>query len=93
VGVGVDMGRALADLIKGVDQLIKLARVDESLAVFREAPENIKDLARNGKCLPQEIYEVAHRIARGTWPEDIDPGFKAAGDQAFTASIKEGVPC
>lgn len=93
VGTGVDMGRALADLIRGVDSIIKMATEDSSLAYLREAGNDVKALAAKSKPLPAEIYEVAHRIARGTWPNEIDPGFTASDDQAFTAEINEEVPC
>jgi hypothetical protein len=63
VGTGVDMGRALADLMRGVDQLFELAAEDESIAYLREAPQEIKDKVAHAKPLPHKIYEVAHKIA------------------------------
>ena len=69
VGTGIDMGHALADLIRGVDGLLELAREDETMAYLREAPADIQARAAASKNLPREIYEVAHKIARGDWPE------------------------
>jgi len=74
------MGRALADLIRGVDQLLEIAGEDGTVAYLREAPKEIQQMLGNGKPLPKEIYEVAHKLARGEWPQDIDPAFLAADD-------------
>lgn len=88
IGTGVDMGRALADLIRGIDSLLEVAREDETMAYLREAPDDIKARAAASRKLPREIYEVAHKIARGEWPEEIDPAFMAQDDdEEFTAEV------
>jgi hypothetical protein len=90
VGTGVDMGRALADLIQGIDQLLEIASEDVTVAYLREAPADVRAIAAKSKPLPKEIYEVAHKIARGEWPEDIDPAFLAQNDdETFTAELHE----
>jgi hypothetical protein len=90
VGTGVDMGRALADLICGVDRLIQLAREDETIEYIREAPAEIRAMTAHSKPLPREIYEVAHKIARGEWPSEIEPTFMAMNDNVtYTAEIPE----
>jgi hypothetical protein len=91
VGAGADMGRALADLIRGIDQLLALAEEDQTVAYQREAPAEIQALAARSKALPKEIYEVAHKLARGDWPESIEPAFTGNDDEAFTADIPESV--
>jgi hypothetical protein len=91
VGTGIDMGHALADLIRGVDGLLELAREDETMAYLREAPADIRARAAASKNLPREIYEVAHKIARGDWPKDIDPAFTAQNDdEEFVSKVCEG---
>lgn len=89
-GTGVGIAYALADLIRAVDQVCEIAREDETVAYLREAPQDIQKMAATGKKLPREIYEVAHKMARGQWPENIEPEFKAQDDQAFTAEVCEG---
>jgi hypothetical protein len=93
IGTGVDMGRALADLIRAIDQLLDLADEDETIAYLREAPQEIQDRAAACKELPGEIYEVAHKLARGEWPDDIDPAFMAQDDdEEFTAEVHQCAP-
>jgi hypothetical protein len=90
IGTGVDMGRALADAIRGIDQLLEIAKEDETVAYLREAAPKIQDMASASKPLPKEIYEVAHKLARGEWPDDIDPAFTAQNDdETFTAELCE----
>lgn len=90
VGTGVDMGRALADMIRGIDGLLDLARADETIAYQREAPAEIQERLTSSKKLPKEIYEVAHKIARGEWPQEIEPSFQAQNtDEDFSAEFSE----
>ena len=92
IGTGIDMGRALADLIRGIDSLLQIAAEDGTVAYLREAPKEIQDRAAISKPLPKEIYEVAHKIARGEWPTEIDPSFQATDDdEEFTAEVCESV--
>ncbi len=70
IGTGERIVDALADFIRCANALLKLADSDESIAYLREAPDAIKELARNSKVLPREIYEVAHKHATGEWPKD-----------------------
>lgn len=89
IGTGGDMGEALEELIRGIDQLLAIADSDATVAYLREAPTAIQDLAKHSKKLPAEIYEVAHKRARGCWPEDIQPAFNTTSDdQAFVAELQ-----
>jgi nitrogen fixation protein FixH len=86
------MGRAFADLIRGIDQLLEIAKEDQTVANLREAPKEIQDRAAHSKPLPNEIFEVAHKLARGQWPQDIDPAFTAQNDdETFRAELCETV--
>jgi hypothetical protein len=91
IGTGVDMGRAFADLIRGIDNLLDIAEEDETVDYLRDAAPEIVELAAKSKPLPREIYEVAHKLARGEWPEnDIEPIFAAQDDQeTFKADLCE----
>jgi hypothetical protein len=71
VGTGIDMGRALADLIRAVDQVVDFARQDKTIQIFCDAPKEVQDRAALAKPLPLEIFEIAHRIARGQWPDEL----------------------
>jgi len=59
IGTGLDMGRALAALIRGIDSVLEIAAEDETVAYLREAPRGIQKMATQCKPLPNEIYEVA----------------------------------
>ena len=71
IGTGDDPLEALADLLVAVDQLLELAQEESDIEVFRPAPKYIQNMARRAMRLPKEIYEIAHRKARGDWPLDI----------------------
>ena len=71
IGTGNRIVDALADVMRAVDQVCALAASDSSIAYLREAPAEIRKLARRAKKLPGEIHEIAHRMARGSWPRDI----------------------
>lgn len=68
IGTGRDIIEALADLLCAVDQLLELAQEEPDIEVFRAAPASIQNKAATATRLPQEIYEIAHRKARGDWP-------------------------
>jgi hypothetical protein len=90
IGTGLDMGRALAALIRGIDSILEIAAEDETVAYLREAPREIQKMAKECKPLPNEIYEVAHKLARGQWPSDIEPLFQAANDdEKFSLKLTE----
>lgn len=73
VGVGDRIVDALADLIIATHQVCDLAAEDDTIACFREAPAKIQRMAAQAKPLPGEIYEVAHKMATGEWPEGWEP--------------------
>ncbi|HLL89737.1 MAG TPA: hypothetical protein VK324_10555 [Tepidisphaeraceae bacterium] len=94
IGAGERIVDALADLIRGVHAVLANATEDESLAYLREAPEEVQAIARQAQTLPAEIYEVAHKVATGEWPDElcvsVEP--KRLGT-SFTAAITECAVC
>ncbi len=89
IGTGDCVVEALADVIKAVDEVVALADQDASVAVFRRASPRVCRMAQAAAKLPKEIYEIAHRRARGTWPKEIiEPAFKAKRKK-FLAEMTE----
>src|SRR3982751_5626770 len=77
IGTGNRIVDALADLIRAVDQVRRVAKADRTVALHRDAPKDIQRLAKRAKPLPREIYEVAHRMVHNEWPTYIEPNFQA----------------
>jgi len=69
VGIADSPVGALAQQLRLVDRLLEEAHEDPTLQYLREAPKQIQELAMRSKRLPRELYEIAHRRARGCWPE------------------------
>jgi len=89
IGTGDCVVEALADAIKAIDELVALAEEDGSVALFRPAPAKIRRMAETAAKLPREVYEIAHRRARNTWPREIiEPAFKPKRKR-FCAEIEE----
>lgn len=89
IGTGECVVNALADLLRAVNQIITIAREDDTVRIFRKAPKAIQEKAKRAEMLPREIYEIAHKIVHDTWPEDIDPNFKSPHNHPFTTNIVE----
>lgn len=73
IGTGDRIVDALADLIKAMDQVCRLAARDPSVAYLRDAPPEVQERARSSSPLPREINEVAYRMARGDGPGTSRP--------------------
>lgn len=90
IGTGARIVDALADVLKAVQLIREEAEKDATLAVLREAPKEIQEMARTAKKLPREIYEVAHKMVHGEWPEDWNPPVpKDDSTEPFKAEIHE----
>ena len=90
IGTGGRIVDALADLIKAILQVCELAKKDQTIAVLRPAPKEIRDLVKRAKPLPRESYEVAHRMVHNQWPEYIEPDFKPRDEgESFTTEVLE----
>lgn len=91
VGYGQDVVTALTDVIRAVDAVCKLAQEDETIAFLREAPDEIQVRARLAKKLPGELYEIAHKQARGEWPTEILTTAEPRKSEAFVMEAEESV--
>jgi hypothetical protein len=92
IGAGDRIVDALAELIRAVHGLLHLAEEDETIAYLREAPAEVQDLAADANVLPLEIFEVAHKMATGTWPSylkvDVTP--EGTDQRPFKTRVPEG---
>ena len=92
IGTGDRIIEAIADLIRGMVALLAMARDDHTINVLRDAPDSVQKIARESKTLPWEIFEVAHKMATGEWPDDLEPDFKPIDERtSFRAEIPEGI--
>jgi hypothetical protein len=94
IGTGESVLTALTDAIRAVDTVHQIAHDDPSVAFLRDAPTEIQEMAKTAPLLPKELYEIAHRRVRGTWPDellliDVKPG----NDKRWVSRIPEEVPC
>jgi hypothetical protein len=90
IGTGERIVDALADVLKALQMIHEEASKDRSLAVLRDAPKEIQDMRRTAKKLPMEIYEVAHKMVHGKWPEDWNPPEPKKGkNKPFQAQIQD----
>ena len=71
IGTGNDVVQALASCIRAVDAVKEIAAANPGIKRYREAPPEIQKLAKGASRLPGEIFEIAHKMARGKWPEDV----------------------
>lgn len=88
VGIASTPVDALAQLLRLVHALIEEAAADRTLEIFREAPEAIQAMQHGSTKLPNEIVEVAHWKAVGTWPSEweVQP---VQNNGSFVATIVE----
>lgn len=90
-GTGDCVVDALADGMKAVDQVVALAEKQPNIQIFCDAPEEIHQIAKTAKRLPDELFEIAHKKLYGEWPDylkievDVQPSF------SFTRKIREVV--
>ena len=92
IGTGERVVEALADLIRAMRALTDLARRDESIAYLREAPADVQAIAKRSTPLPKEVFEVAHKMVTGEWPDEFELDFRPKNDHAtFKAALPEGV--
>lgn len=93
IGTGDCIVNALADLLRAVKELLELAEEDGSIQVLKDAPAEFQKLAKTAQTLPQEVYEVAHKMVFGQWPENLIADFKPTGKKTpFKAEIEAPMP-
>jgi len=90
-GTGDCVVDAFVDGMKAVDQIIELAKKHPDIEVLRDAPEEIRQIARNAMRLPDEIYEIAHKKLYGEWPKELPFDLKPELSKTFTRKILEEV--
>ena len=88
IGAADSVVEALAALLRAVDFVLEDAADDPTLTVFREAPPEIQEMSRQAMPLPKEIYEIAHKMARGEWPKEFAPEFRAT-HKPYIAEIRK----
>jgi hypothetical protein len=89
IGTGRRIVDALADTIRAVHQAWQVSQKDPSVAFEREAPVQVQRLAAESKKLPREIYEIAHKMVHGTWPEELDVQITARDENgSFTTELE-----
>jgi len=88
IGTGDCIINALADNLKAVAQVAIAAKEDPTLVLFREAPKAIRDKAQKAEELPREMYEIAHKMVHGSWPDEIEPAFHSK-HHPFVTEISE----
>jgi hypothetical protein len=91
IGTGDCIVDALASLLRAVDFVVEDAVQDHTLAVLREAPKEIQDMLNTAKLLPKEAFEIAHKMARGKWPQDFPANFTPKQDHLYKAAIKRSL--
>jgi len=89
--IGMDdcVVHALADLMRAVEQVLRIAGEDRTIAVLRDAPAKIRKLAESARPLPQEISEIAHKMVHGDWPDDLRVDIDPPHGSAMTVDITE----
>jgi len=93
IGDGDSVIAALEDGIRAIDAVLSVAHDDPTVAVLREAPADVQARARNSTPLPREIYEIAHRRARGDWPDEVPVDVTPKSSASFKTEIGEEAHC
>ena len=71
IGLGEGPLYALAEMMKAVNAVAKLAAEDDTIQPWREAPDSVQKLLAKADPLPKEIYEVAYKMVHGDWPDNL----------------------
>jgi hypothetical protein len=71
IGTGECMLDALVEIMTVVDALFMVSQEQKDVRVWRKAPLKILNLAKKAAILPEELYEIAHKRARGLWPNEL----------------------
>lgn len=79
IGLGPRIVDALAEVMRAVAYAKEVADGDSRVSLLHEAPKDIQQLAKKAKPLPLEIYDIAHKMVTGEWPDYIStPDVKSA---------------
>jgi len=92
LGLGLTPTKALAELMRLVDKLLAMASTDDSIEYLRKAPEEVIDRLKKCKPFPLEWFEVAHNIARGTYPDgSVEEPADALDADTYSANLGENL--
>ena len=92
IGIGECVIEALAEEMKAVRFSMELAEKDETIKLFRSAPQWVKDKVDNAQRLAEEAYERAYKLVYGRWPKSIEPLPDIKKNRRYVAKIKEEAP-
>ena len=87
IGTGNCVVDALADFMKAIDQVLKIASQGKNISVLRPAPPEVRAMAKTARRLPREIYEIAHKKVYGHWPQEFCVA--APSRQTFKTTLSE----
>ena len=88
VGTGDCLVDALADFIKAFDQIVALAKREGDIDILRNAPPATQLQQASAQSLPREFYEIAHKKARGTWPDENKIEINAPLEQRYRYTFR-----
>jgi len=89
IGTGDCVVDALADYMRAIGQILAVAEADPTVAILRRAPLKVQRMAQNASPLPQEIYEIAHKVVHGDWPADVEPRFNIPPGKRLDTGIRQ----
>jgi hypothetical protein len=93
IGCGDCVVDALVAYVRAVDNLLKVAGEEKDVQILREAPPEVQARQRTATPLPKEIYEIAHKRVRGTWPKGLPVEVSPSSSNAvFKRRMREPIP-
>lgn len=89
-GTGETALLALADCIRAVGQIKRLALEDGRIQLLRKAPPELWERARAAEPLPAEAIKVATWMANDHWPELMTfPDLREDAGKTFVGALHE----
>ena len=69
MGMGPRVVDALAGAIQAIACLGEESVRDPNVTIYSPAPAEVRELFEQADELPKEIFEIAHKMAIGEWPD------------------------
>lgn len=91
VGLGDGVVDALVDLMTGTGNLLAMAKSDPSIAIFRDAPEDIQKRAAQASPLSQAIIQIAYERYTNRLPKEYKVDIEIPKSEHLTAQLLEPV--
>lgn len=92
IGTGDDVIEALADGMKAVESTVALSERRNDIALLRDAPKYVHNIAKGAREFPEEIVSIAEKKAYGEWPRYIDVGVEVPKGNFFKADFVRKIP-